>query len=560
MRRNLGFGLISAGILAVATCTALAAEASEFRVLKAEPVGLRATDVPARATSAPVHLHFQAQGQSFELVLSSNERLLANLPVAQKAALADHALYRGVIAGRPDSWVRLTRVGDELHGAFYDGRDLYTIAPARDVAPFALQSLDADGSEAVVYRLADTESVLNSAFCGTGAAHGLQHSAAAAENPQKAHDAIVGELRAVAAAVAVEQIEIAFIADFEFSTRFASDTQGAMLARINIIDGIFDAQVGVAIVPFFQIFRENDDPFTASDSSNLLDQVANYRRDTPAIRSRGLAHLMTGRGLDGNTAGVAFVDTLCQARGGSGLSESTASTTTSALIASHEIGHNFGAPHDGEAGPACESTPATFLMAPSITGSNQFSQCSLDQMAPNVAGAACITPIAIADAALALPGGTITAARATAFNLNIDVNSPGTTQVNSVAVIATPSASLGVDSASAAGGTCTTGANSVVTCDLGSIASGASKRVTLVLRGNTAGSANLSVNLTAANDANSGNNNGTQAISITSATAPAPPPPSNDDGGGGMGLLTTAVIGLALLLRLRRRGPRDATY
>src|SRR5688572_13921253 len=363
MIRNLGFGLIAAGVLAVATCAALAAEASEFRVLKAEAIGLRATDVPARATSAQAHLHFQAYGQSFELVLSSNERLLANLPVAQKAALGNHALYRGVSAGRPGSWVRLTRVGDELHGAFYDGRDLYTIAPASDVAPFALQSLDADGSDAVVYRLADTESVLNSAFCGTGAEHGLQPSSAAT-NPQKAHDAIVGELRAVTAAVAVEQIEIAFIADFEFSTRFASDTQGAMLARINIIDGIFDAQVGVAIVPFFQIFRENDDPFTASDSSNLLDQVANYRRDTPAIRSRGLAHLMTGRGLDGNTAGVAFVDTLCQARGGSGLSESTASTTTSALIASHEIGHNFGAPHDGEAGTTCESTPATFLMAP----------------------------------------------------------------------------------------------------------------------------------------------------------------------------------------------------
>jgi hypothetical protein len=32
-------------------------------------------------------------------------------------------------------------------------------------------------------------------------------------------------------------------------------------------------------------------------------------------------------------------------------------------IAAHELGHNFNAPHDGEAG-ACATTAQTFLMAP----------------------------------------------------------------------------------------------------------------------------------------------------------------------------------------------------
>src|SRR5688572_455631 len=220
MRRNLGFGMFAAALFTSAALApvTLAAD-SDFRVLKSEAIGIRAADLPAAAAQAPVRLQFQAYGESFELLLTSNERLLANLPASQKASLGKHALYRGAISGRPASWVRLTRIGDELHGAFYDGAHLYTIAPASDVAPFSLQSLDASGGEPVVYRLEDTQSVLNTAFCATGAGHAQR--ASSEPTPQKAYDALVGELQAVAAAIAAEQIEIAFIADFEFSTRFS---------------------------------------------------------------------------------------------------------------------------------------------------------------------------------------------------------------------------------------------------------------------------------------------------------------------------------------------------
>ncbi|NJO13519.1 MAG: hypothetical protein HC872_08710 [Gammaproteobacteria bacterium] len=185
---------------------------------------------------------------------------------------------------------------------------------------------------------------------------------------------LVAELRAqaIGAAVATEQIEIAFVADFELSQRFGTDTQATMMARANVLDGIFDSQVGVTIVPFFQIFTDSNDPFTASNASTLLNELSTYRRNTPNIRSRGLAHLMTGRALDGNTAGVAFIGALCSVGSGAGLSEGTGSNTVASLIAAHEIGHNFGAPHDAEAGSACASTPGTFLMNPQINGSTTF--------------------------------------------------------------------------------------------------------------------------------------------------------------------------------------------
>ena len=72
---------------------------------------------------------------------------------------------------------------------------------------------------------------------------------------------------------------------------------------MNAVDGIFASQVGVRTIPTdFITFASNTDPFTSSDASTLLDQFADYRNDTPLVRSRGLAHLLTGRRLDGNTS------------------------------------------------------------------------------------------------------------------------------------------------------------------------------------------------------------------------------------------------------------------
>ncbi len=547
-----------------------AADPHDFRVLHAEAIVADARDLAPAATGGESRLSFQAYGRQFDLALSSNARLLAHVPESRKASLQRYPIYKGAIAGQPGSWVRLTRIGDELHGAFWDGTDLYAVSPAREIAPYALQSLDASGGEPVVYRLKDTESVLDKAFCATAPRDGVQgaaaHSdAAAGSDAATGYEKLVGELRrqfATSAALAVEQIEIAFIADFEFRNRFPSDTEGAMLARTNIIDGIFDGQVGVAIVPDFTVFTDANDPFTSSDASALLNEVGSYRQSTPAIRARGLAHLMTGRALDGNTAGVAFIDELCSGFAGSGLSQNTGNTMTSALIAAHEIGHNFGAPHDAESGSPCAGTPGTFLMNPQINGSSTFSQCSLDQMRPSVNAASCITPVATADAGLTVPAGTINAFNGAPFDVALDVSSLGTSTVTGVVLTASPAANLAVEAATVPQATCSIGANAVVTCNLGTLPSTASRRITLRLRGTALGAAPVSVNLAATNDQNAQNDNGTVQISVN-AQAPNPPPPGggggDDEGGGGVGWLLILFLALitahrAVPYQPRRRG------
>src|SRR4030095_12095947 len=111
----------------------------------------------------------------------------------------------------------------------------------------------------------------------------------------------------------------------------------------------------------FRLINVNDDPFTTTtDPETLLQQVATYRAATPAIGAAGLAHLLTGRNLNGNVVGIAFIDALCEPREGVSLSDSQAGDFFSALVMAHELGHNFGARHDGVAG-VCENTSLDFL-------------------------------------------------------------------------------------------------------------------------------------------------------------------------------------------------------
>src|SRR6185436_2830042 len=97
---------------------------------------------------------------------------------------------------------------------------------------------------------------------------------------------------------------------------------------------------------------------------------------------------------------------LCETHDGVSLSDSLDGEFFGVLVMAHELGHNFGARHDGAAGSQCESTPSYYLMWPSINGSSQFSQCSLDAMAPVISRArasSCIKPATYADLSVTLP-------------------------------------------------------------------------------------------------------------------------------------------------------------
>ena len=60
------------------------------------------------------------------------------------------------------------------------------------------------------------------------------------------------------------------------------------------------------------IFTTASDPFTKSKASDLLAEVRFFRRNSSSQLALGLTHLMTGRDLDGDTVGIAYIGSVCQ--------------------------------------------------------------------------------------------------------------------------------------------------------------------------------------------------------------------------------------------------------
>ena len=543
--------------LATASAVLLAGESraadGRFRVLHAEPVVLEGlTDRPARAS-------FDAYGRRFDLALESNARLLAGAGAAERAAMSGMQVLRGTVQGLPGSWVRLTIDGDRQSGMVWDGRDLYVIEPADDVAPRAVNPLGVSGRKPVVYRLSDTQVEFGGGTCTTVRPdRGAEQSSGLDE-----YRVLVGELVQVAEATGLSgRLRVSALADYEYF-QFAGSAQSArnrIVAIFNNVDGIFSAQVGIQIefADGITVFEDPADPFSSSVGRDLLTQLAAYRESQPSLRSTGITHLVTGRDLDGSTVGIAYIGSLCVARFGASISQGVSTLTS--LVAAHEIGHNFGAPHDGEtADPGepvnpCASTPRTFLMAPQINGSDQFSQCSLTQIEPLVRAASCILPIVtIADVALAAETTSISVASGQAFALAAGVSSRGPADAESVRLtFALPNGLSVIDGAATNGGSCASQAGGIA-CTWPVLGADLTSLVSVNLRADAAGTYTVPVTLSAAQDASSGNDVlSFQVIATAQAPIPPPPAPSTNGGGGGGSAGGGALSMLIALLAIRR--------
>ncbi|KAA0215393.1 MAG: hypothetical protein DYG94_04095 [Leptolyngbya sp. PLA3] len=108
---------------------------------------------------------------------------------------------------------------------------------------------------------------------------------------------------------------------------------------------------------------QGEDPYTSNDAGTLLDQFRTWWNANQGSVVRDLAHLFTGRELDGSTIGLAYLGVVCTSPNYSyGLSETRYSLNLNNRIAltAHEIGHNFSATHC--AGEDCH------IMCPTLNG------------------------------------------------------------------------------------------------------------------------------------------------------------------------------------------------
>lgn len=336
-----------------------------------ESIALPAPDVRAGSLT----LQLSLDDRELQLLLEPNTALLNGLTPHQRAqALSgDTRFYGGRIDGIPSSWVRLSWLNNGWVGGFFDGQALYLIdaaADVRDALPHA------PSTDTVLFRASDLAlpwPVDNGAVF--------------------AADELLEHLPETAQRGTLEQLPITVVTDTQYNGIHGGNTASVVMSRVNFVDGIYTSQVGVSISVVHLEQLNNNGPLTSTDAQTLLFAFQDFIRTGPGsnIPQNGVTHLFTGRNLNGTTVGIAFLGVLCSNTFGFGVDQNVASGTTSALIFAHELGHNFNAPHDGE--DACVNEPFNGIMNPSINGSQQFSDCSLMQMAPEVASASCLISV-----------------------------------------------------------------------------------------------------------------------------------------------------------------------
>lgn len=437
---------------------------AEHLVIEADQLGLE---------SQPMVLSFEALGQRFDLDLVANDRVLAALP--DDPAYQGVSAYRGRLLGNPDSWVRIVMYDGMPRGLVWDGETMFAIEAPGDSAVKI--------SAPVMYRLADLNILPGTMSCGTDSLSG---------QASRMYASMAGEWETTVSEApgAVSEITLSIIGDSLFTADMGGEgaAAAAITARMSIVDGFFSEQVGVQLdVELIETHDAASDPFNATlNSSALLDQVSEYRLQNSAHSSRGLTHLFTGRdvwsGSESNTSsvGVAWEGVLCETYFGAGLSEGRAGLATDSLIVAHEIGHNFGAQHDGQTGSSCASETGSYIMSPSVNGSEQFSACSINIMQAEVqdAGSSCVSALPAIDVGIERndPLSTVLLGANTVIDYAVSIN--GTLDVTNVVADFTLPPVFALDSITASTGSCSSGAGTA-SCSLGDLTGLSSHTVTI---------------------------------------------------------------------------------
>lgn len=269
--------------------------------------------------------------------------------------------FKGKVAGRADSEVRLTIDGSKTEGYFlFDGARFF-IEPARKYSAMAAEG------DSVVYKAED--SLVDNSF------------ACEADTPTriKMGDGMLGSMDNAVAAGPMRRFEIATEADFEYVNQLggASAANAEILSILNMVEGTYSPELGLRIRVTFQHTWTVADPYAGSGANAILTNFLNHwnaNYPTSAGYWRNAAHLFTAKS-NALSQGLAYVGVICQNLNFSyGLSGYISWAPGKYLIPAHELGHNLGGQHV-DAAQSC----ANSIMNAQLSGSTPMSFCSYSQ-------------------------------------------------------------------------------------------------------------------------------------------------------------------------------------
>jgi hypothetical protein len=338
-------------------------------------------DLPAPEQRGATRMTLAAFGQRWELELRDNAGPFAGLDSAlrERIRTGGHRFMAGQVVGRSGSWVRLNWTGERWWGAIYDGQALYLVDRAAGF-DWTGRAEPAAGQD-IVFRRQDLQ------LEGVIGHDPIEPPLPPLTQSTPDRGSIPGS----------QSLPVTIVADTAFQAEHGGNAAAIVAGRINFVDGIYSSQLGTGIVLDHLQTLADDGTLTPTDASELLGAFRVYMSSGAGsgIPFTGLAHLVTSRSRDGGIAGIAYLGVLCDSFYGYGVDWDAGSETTNSLVFAHELGHNFDAPHDGQ--DECADETFRGIMNPSINGVEEFSQCSLEQMQPEVAAASCLVTSPNAD-------------------------------------------------------------------------------------------------------------------------------------------------------------------
>jgi hypothetical protein len=242
---------------------------------------------------------------------------LHNVPVPPSVT------WRGTVDGIADSAVAASLANGQFDAVVRIGSQLFGVEPVSRRIPAFPPTLY------VVYDSRDA--------IGDDLVCGVQHGLVAKPKPS-----------APGVLAVMKVADIACDADMEFYQRNGSNvtnTQNQITSILNGVDVIYRRDVEIQYRITTIIVRTTA-IYVQTSMQSALPEFANYWNATQGGVVRDVAHLFTGKGTFSGVIGIAYLGVVCNLANAYGMTRAySSSLTTNVGLVSHELGHNWNAPH-----------------------------------------------------------------------------------------------------------------------------------------------------------------------------------------------------------------------